>query len=580
MLCLAVTRNALGGELMSLRAHDSDEGMAPSRVSEKATKSRRVLKVSGVIAVICVLAVAYKFLPNLRDSRSASNQQTDTLDQKDLPEETRPKIKIVPGDVIVQYKPNVSRNDKAAVLESFHAVVKEDLRAKPLGAASMEVSMAASIKDQNEGSLELVSISETFKANSTSEENRVATEKAISSIASDPRVDFAEPNYIYSATAQQFVSNDPYYVDGRLWGMHGKTKPAAEAHHQPVHRKRASTFTQRQPRISPVTKTKPPKVHHPVGKAQAANLTEQHSQTGAPTGRYGTHADEAWESGHVGARTVYIGIIDSGIQYDHPDLASNVWKRVGDDFYDTKEKSMFASNENPHGTHVAGIVAAIGGNHLGVAGVVWNATLISAKFLGPDGTGETADAVKAFDYLTNLKITHKLNIVAINTSWAGYGYSKALSRSIKLAAQQGILCVAAAANDGLNNDKYKAYPASYDTRDNTDGKPGLNFNAVISVAAIGPDGNLAPFSNFGLGTVALAAPGVGIWSTYPHSTYSSLDGTSMAAPHVTGAVALYASVHPTATASEIRDAIEKSVTHLDSLSGRTTTGGTLNVSRF
>jgi len=139
--------------------------------------------------------------------------------------------------------------------------------------------------------------------------------------------------------------------------------------------------------------------------------------------------------------------------------------------------------------------------------------------------------VTALKYLTDLKTSKHLDIVAVNASWTSSAKSKALLNAIKLAGQANILIVAAAGNDHLNADKYKTYPASYDpSADNYDGTPGISYNNVISVAAIGPDGALASFSNYGFKTVHLAAPGVGIWSTWPKDDYKSIDGTSMAAP--------------------------------------------------
>ena len=169
--------------------------------------------------------------------------------------------------------------------------------------------------------------------------------------------------------------------------------------------------------------------------------------------------------------------------------------------------------------------------------------------------------------MTNLKKAG-LNIVATNNSWGGGGFSQGLNDAISRANDQGILFIAAAGNDGLDIDASASYPAGYDLPN------------VISVAAINSTGGLASFSNYGLTKVHLGAPGVDIWSTVPFNKYSSYNGTSMATPHVTGAAALYKSINPSATAAQIKAAILNSVIATSSLSGKTSTGGRLNVSGF
>ena len=202
----------------------------------------------------------------------------------------------------------------------------------------------------------------------------------------------------------------------------------------------------------------------------------------------------------------------------------------------------------------------------------WNITIISAKLLGSKG-GTTANAVKAFDYLTDLKVRHGMNIIATNNSWSGSGYSQALYNAISRANDQGILFSAVAGNGnakgiGLDNDIVPNYPSNYDLPN------------VISVAAISDDGTLAPFSNWGETTVHLGVPGVNIWSTIAYNSYASYSGTSMVVTHVTGAAALYKSTHPDANAADIKSAILNSTTPTPSLSGKTISGGRLNVSGF
>jgi subtilisin family serine protease len=273
----------------------------------------------------------------------------------------------------------------------------------------------------------------------------------------------------------------------------------------------------------------------------------------------------------------------------HPDLMPNVGRNPGeipgngidDDgngYVDDVNGWDFAGNDatvydgtqDDHGTHVAGTIGAVGGNVAGVAGMCWNVRLLSAKFLGRNG-GTTANAVKAVDYLTDLKARHGLNLVATNNSWGGGGYSQALFDAIERANQANILFIAAAGNESANNDSTPHYPSSY-----------TNAN-IISVASITSTGALSSFSNYGASSVDLGAPGSGIWSTVPGRkgpTYASFSGTSMATPHVTGAAAMYASTHPGASAASIKAAILGSVVPTTSLAGKTSTGGRLNVSGF
>ncbi len=315
-----------------------------------------------------------------------------------------------------------------------------------------------------------------------------------------------------------------------------------------------------------------------------------YGRTTKPANTYGSNAAAAWAAGKTGSATVYVGVIDEGIQHKHPDLTGQVrnpgeyGKTSGvdddkngkvDDVYGwdfaSNNKSVYDGGttgaKDDHGTHVAGTIGAKA-NSTGVVGVNWNVRLISGKFLGADG-GTLANAIKAIDYFTDLK-RRGVNIVATNNSWGGGGYSQALKDAIERANQANILFVAAAGNgggDGIgdNNDSYPSYPASY-----------TNSN-VISVAAITRTGARASFSNYGKTSVDLGAPGADIWSTTAYNGYSSYSGTSMATPHVAGAAALYKSVKPTASAATIKAALLGSAVATTSLTNRTLTGGRLDV---
>ncbi len=304
---------------------------------------------------------------------------------------------------------------------------------------------------------------------------------------------------------------------------------------------------------------------------------------------YGSQAAAAWAAGNTGSKDVYVGIIDEGVQYNHPDLMANMWVNTAekdgtagvddddngyiDDIYGwnaiNDNGTIYDPRWDDHGTHVAGTIGAVGNNGVGVVGMNWNVKLIVGKFLGPR-SGTTADAIQAIDYMTNLKKNKGVNIVALNNSWGGGAFDGALLDAIKRAAAQNILFVAAAGNNGVNTAATPSFPACYDDP------------SIVSVAAIDRYGNLPSFSNYGATTVDLGAPGVAIYSTLPGGKYGAYDGTSMATPHVTGAAALYAAANPTAEMLDIKSAILSSatLTPTPSLKGKTVTGGRLNVSGF
>jgi subtilisin family serine protease len=356
----------------------------------------------------------------------------------------------------------------------------------------------------------------------------------VRALSANPAVEYAEPNWIYTHEA---VSNDPYYTNGSLWGMYGDGT--------------------------------------------------------APANQYGSQAGEAWAGNHTSCSGVYVGIIDEGFMHTHEDLSANSWTNPFDaadgidndgngyvddtrgwDF-DGNNNSTFDGATDDHGTHVSGTIAGQGGNGTGVAGVCWSGVkLISAKFLGRRG-GTTANAIKAVDYMTDLKTRHGLNIVATNNSWGGGGFSQGLQDAIGRANTANILFVAAAGNGGYDNDNTPSYPSSY---------PNAN---IIAVASITSSGSMSSFSQWGATSVDIGAPGSGIYSTVPVksgknvvSGYASYSGTSMATPHVTGAAALYASSHAGATAAAIKSAIMAAAVPTASLNGKVVSNGRLNASGF
>jgi subtilisin family serine protease len=302
-------------------------------------------------------------------------------------------------------------------------------------------------------------------------------------------------------------------------------------------------------------------------------------------------APEAWNL-QTGSRNVVVAVLDSGIDYFHPDLAANIWTNPGesgvlanngidddqngltDDVhgYDFVNNDGDPLDDNGHGTHVAGTIGAVGNNGVGVTGVAWQASLMALKFLDQNNSGTASDAIKAFNYMTMMKtrLVNPVNIVVSNNSWGfGGGVNVGLRQAVQQAGDVGILTVAAAGNGnalgvGINNDETPFYPASFaDDR-------------VISVAASDENDLLAPFSNFGRTTVDIAAPGMGILSTEPGGKYGKRNGTSMAAPHVSGVAALVFAQHPDATPEEVRDAILQSADKVAPLGPRLVTGGRLN----
>jgi thermitase len=440
-------------------------------------------------------------------------------------EDRRMLAAFVEGEVLVQFAPNASMADRAAA------------RAAVQGRAAEAIQTAA-MRSAGAGVLERISLAKG-----------VPVDRAIQALANRRGVVFAEPNW---RLATAVTSDDPYYTtSGRLWGMYGDDTPTASG---------------------------------PAGT----------------TNQFGSQAEKAWDAGFTGSKSVVVGIVDEGIDITHPDLAANVWVNpfeiAGDgfdndgngyiddvngwDFY-SNDAGVYDGSADDHGTHVAGTIGGVGGNGVGVAGVSWNVTMISTKFLGADG-GTTANAIKAIDYLTDLKTRHGVNLVASNNSWGGGGYSSALHSAIIRGANAGILFVAAAGNGGSDgvgdsNDATAYYPTNYSTLQGTTTQRAASYEAVISVAALASNGGLASFSNYGATTVDLAAPGSGINSTLPGGGYGSYSGTSMATPHVTGAVALYAAAFPGASATTIRSAILNSSRATSSLAGKTVSGGRLDV---
>jgi subtilisin family serine protease len=284
---------------------------------------------------------------------------------------------------------------------------------------------------------------------------------------------------------------------------------------------------------------------------------------------------DAWKISK-GGEGCWVAVIDSGVQWNHPDLAANIWENpleaagsagidddgngfvddyIGWDFYANDNNP---DDENGHGTHVAGTAAAVSDNSIGVAGVAQDCRIVPVRFLGPNGSGSTSDAIASLNYAVDLGVR------VSNNSWGGGSNSTALYQAIKAAGDDGHVFVAAAGNNKNNTDRRAHYPSSYDLAN------------IISVAATDNRDRLASFSNYGAKTVDLGAPGVDIASTYKDNGYAWMSGTSMAAPHVAGVIALLNQKYPQLTVTELVEQILSTTRFVSALNGKTLTGGVLN----
>jgi len=338
---------------------------------------------------------------------------------------------------------------------------------------------------------------------------------------------YVEPNFIYSVseTTASTLPDDPTFSDGTLWGLHNTGQSGGEID---------------------------------------ADID----------------APEAWDL-TTGSSNVVIAVIDTGVNYNHTDLAGNMWTNPdeipgdgfdndGNGYVDDIYGWNFADdNADPmdghdHGTHVAGTIGGAGDDGAGITGVNWDVSIMALKFMDDSGSGSTESAINAIEYATMMKRDYGVNVVATNNSWGGGWYSSALFDAIENAGREGVLFVAAAGNEGVDNDLFAHYPSNYDSE------------YIISVAATDRHDNMASFSNYGAVSVDVGAPGVAIYSSVSDGGYESYQGTSMAAPHVAGVAALLAAHQPDASVGEIRQAILAGADPIESLDGNTSTGARLN----
>lgn len=348
----------------------------------------------------------------------------------------------------------------------------------------------------------------------------IETQKnVIKTLSKNALVEIVEPNFIYRAFK---TPNDPMYA--KLWGMNNTGQPDPQ---------------------------------NQVGVA------------GVDIG-----AEKAWDI-ETGNKDLVVAVIDTGIDYNHADLKDNMWTNdaelngkagVDDDGngfvddvygYNFSENKGDARDDQGHGSHCAGTIGAKGDDGKGIVGVAWNVKLMSVKFLSASGSGTLENALKAIDYAT------KMGAKIMSNSWGGGGFSQTLKEAIERSNAAGALFVAAAGNNGTNNDSSPVYPGSYQVPN------------ILSVAAIDNKGQMAGFSCYGRNAVHVGAPGVNVYSS-TGGAYASFSGTSMATPHVSGIAALVLSHEPNLTNIQLKDRIIATAKPMQALRGKVKSGGMAN----
>lgn len=286
----------------------------------------------------------------------------------------------------------------------------------------------------------------------------------------------------------------------------------------------------------------------------------------------------AWAT-TTGTNKLVVAVLDTGVDYTHEDLMENMWVRPAtmEPYHDNElgtiddlngfnafDSSADPMDDNGHGTHCAGIIGAEGENNLGIAGVNWKVQIMPLKFLNAGGSGSTKDAIEAINYVINRKKAG-VNVRIISASWGSTQRSRALGDVIRKAYENDILFVAAAGNSSVDNDRTPHYPSSYPN--------------VISVAALDRHDELASFSNWGVKSVMIAAPGVDILSTWLNNEYEEKSGTSMATPVVSGVAALMLAKNPSMTVEDLRKRLMDSTDPIVKLKGKTVSGGRINAAK-
>lgn len=292
-------------------------------------------------------------------------------------------------------------------------------------------------------------------------------------------------------------------------------------------------------------------------------------------------ASLAWAT-TKGSDKVVVAVLDSGVDYTHPDLAVNIWTRPenireykDDDLggeiddlhgFNALDNSGDPMDENGHGTHCAGIIGAEGDNNEGITGVNWKVKIMPLKFMDASGSGTTKDAIEAINYVIDRQQAG-VNVRIISASWGSTQKSQALQDVIGRAKDAGILFVAASGNSSVDTDQTPHYPSSY------------NLSNVISVAALDNNDQLTSFSNYGAKSVHIGAPGKDILSTWLDHDFRDLSGTSMATPVVAGVAALVLAKNPDMSVADLRKRLLSSADKLPALKGKVASGGRINAAK-
>lgn len=502
----------------------------------------RKIKFLPAIYLTIALLASVLFLSQIQSQKTSRSpqglQDATNVSAKD----TTSEPEYVPGEIIVKLKSDVP----ALVLNNDAMESGKDLSKSAVFYANLDLgSIPDSIKELNKQYV-IREIEKVFKNQNTRRvvksklgETRSFDFSKVYVIRFDPKqsiedvennfknstdLEYVEPNYTFKISA---IPSDPEFVT--QWGLHN---------------------------------------------------------TGQSSGKVGADisAPEAWDI-ETGDRSILVGIIDTGIDYAHPDLINAIWNNTGETGLDISGNDkrynqidddtngyvddwrgwdFFNDDNDPlddhgHGTHVAGIIGATGNNNISISGVAWDSSLVGLKFLSQYGYGDATDAAEAIVYATNIgaKIT--------NNSWGGAYYSGVLFDAIQYSRYNDDLVVAAAGNGSRNTDIYGNYPSSYD------------IDNILSVAITDHNDNFFPVSNYGLNSVDLAAPGKKIYSLRNGGGGISQTGTSMSTPFVTGAALLLWSQNNDLTYLNIRNRILLSVDPLPTLHGRMATGGRLNI---
>jgi subtilisin family serine protease len=314
-----------------------------------------------------------------------------------------------------------------------------------------------------------------------------------------------------------------------------------------------------------------------------AYLTPSDPSYGSQWGWPKIDAEAAWDI-TTGDAGITVGVIDTGVDLDHPDLAANIWVNqaeaagtpgVDDDGngyvddingWNGISNSPNPQDDNDHGSHCSGTIGAVANNGAGGVGANWNVSIMGLKFLSAIGSGFDADAIDCIDYAIATNNAGSSNVRVLSNSWGGTGDSPALVAAIERAKAAGIVFAAAAGNDSSNIDSSKC----------TYSPGGLNVSNIVTVAATTQTDGMASFSNYGSTLCDVGAPGVSIYSTVNGGGYANFQGTSMACPHVAGVLALTAAASPTLTMDQLIDQVLRNVDPVSSMDGNTSTGGRLN----